>query len=377
MIVHENDCDISLPASVEDRYIQPQGLFRSQASLEPFTGFIATIHITRLYAELLQALKSTVILPHVLQSFEGQFRSKQSLLPDSYQLDSNASLEATALPSIITLLSARFHLYRRNLTPVCQAVERADALGRCTLIAQETAKYISRVLHNPPKSESEKSWHARVMPIASNVVCMHLWRCILVLCFSGDYDAALMCLHLMTAIGPMRQVNAACGRNIVFFLDRLAERVRAGRGSPQQLEHDEEMVAYVSGDAQGSLEHSWAWVGADLGTWKSPQTSPSSASRGRGVDEAMSDVLPLRVASGSPEQERTGWDDWGRIEHMIRQLIKENRPRSAQPLTYYPPPHNPLKRVQLAPEMRSPPKPAASASPTPSSTSRISIANII
>ncbi|KAH7390001.1 fungal-specific transcription factor domain-containing protein [Pyrenochaeta sp. MPI-SDFR-AT-0127] len=377
MIIHEDDCEMSLPAPVEDRYIQPQGFFRSQANAEPFTGFVATIHTTRLYAELFQALKSSVILPHVVQAFEGQFRMKQSLLPDSYQLDSIASLEAAALPTIITLLSGRFYLYRRNITPVCRPAERSDALGRCTVIAQETAKYISRILHNPPKSESEKSWHARVTPIASNMVCLHLWRSVLVLCFSGDYDAALMCLHLMTAIGTTRQINAACGRNIVFFLEHLGERVRSGRGSLQQLEHDEEMMAYVSGDAQGSLEHSWVWAGMDLSSSKSPQVSPRTVTRPQSFDEPMRDALPLRVASSSPEHSSTDWDDWGRIEHMIRQLIKEHRPRTAQPPTYYPPPHNPLKRVQLAPEIRSPPKPAPTASPAQSSTSRISIANII
>ena len=294
MLIHEDNCEVSLPSPVEDRYIQPQGVFRNQTSSAALTGFGATIHITRLYAELLQALKSGIIHVHVLQDFDTQFRSKSLLLPEAYQTGSNAALEAAALPPIITLLSAQFLLCRRNLTPSCRTTERSDALSRCTLIAQDTAKYISRTLHNAPEPELEKSWHVRVRPIASNMLCMHTWRCVLILCFRGDYDAALVCLHLMTAVGNLRAVNGACGRNLGFFLDRLLERIRSGHGNFQTLERDEEMMAYVSGDAQGSLEQSWVWAGVDLTSSTSPQPSSRSIAQPRGLDESMRDALPLQ-----------------------------------------------------------------------------------
>jgi hypothetical protein len=88
----------------------------------------------------------------------------------------------------------------------------------------------------------------------------------------------------------------------------------------------------------------------------------------------MRDALPLRTASHSPKQSDTEWDDWPKVEQMIRQLMEENRPRTAH---YYPPPHNPVKRVQLAHEPKLAPKPPPPQSPAPSSSSRISIANII
>ncbi|KAF1844436.1 uncharacterized protein K460DRAFT_408721 [Cucurbitaria berberidis CBS 394.84] len=384
VLIHEDDCDISLPSSVEDRYIQPQGFFRSQANSAPFTGFIATIYATRIYTDVLQSLKSSIVTTRVLQSVDEQFYSKLSLLPDAYQISSSAPLEASALPPIITLLDARLHLYRRNLNPSCHHTERSQALSRCALVAQDTAKYISRALHNPPKSEAETSWQARVAPIASNMLSMHLWRCILVLCFRGEYDAALMCVRLSAAIKNTRKVNAACGRNILFFLDRLADRTRSGLGDAQHLERNEEMMAYVSGDAQGSLEHSWVWAGADLSSPVSPHTSPHSAVRSQGLDEPMRDNgLPVRTASGSPENGSGERDEWARIAQVLRRLMDESRLRAAQPpppppptatTTYYPPPHNPVKRVQLASDTaNSAPVPT----PAPSSTSRISIANII
>lgn len=369
MLISDNDCDISLPSPAEDRYIQPQGFFRTHANTAPFTGSLAVIQITQMYASVYQTLKSSVILPQTLQSFSSQFRSRAQQLPEAYQAGSAASLETAALLPLFTLLTAQFHLYRRNMSPVCHLTERREAFRQCASVAQDTAKYISRALHNPPEAELEKSWPARVATTASNLTCMHLWRCILVLCFRGDYDAALMCSHMLSVVGTMRPIGAGCGKNLVFVLERLLDRIRSGHGSPQQLEYDEEILAYISGDLQASVEHGWAWAGADLNSIRSPQMPSFGASR-PGQDQTMRD----RPKSASPVME---WEGWGRVDRLIRQLMDENRPRTAQPPTYYPPPHNPVKRVQLGPNDQSPPKPAPLPSPAPSNASRISIANII
>jgi hypothetical protein len=374
MLINEDDCETPLPSPIEDRYIQSQGFTRSHAVSAPFTGFLAVVQMTRLYAPLYQALKSSVIEPRTLKSFDDDFRAKFPLLPESHRMDYTGPLDATAFPPLFSLLSAQFHLYRRNLTPACSPPGRAEALSRCVAVAQETAKYISRTLYSPTKSDTEKNWHTRVTLVASNMVCLHLWRCMMVLCFRGDYDAAFMCLHVSTAIGKTRKINSACGKHLVFFLDELLSRVRSGRGSPQQLEHDEEILAYVSGDVQGNHEHSWVWAGTDMTSSLPSQSSSFDTTRSHVKDEPMRDALPLRTVGGSPKQSAVEWDDWARIEHMIRQLMEENRPRTA---SYYPPPHNPMKRVQLAHETKLAPKPPPPPSPAPSSSSRISIANII
>lgn len=377
MIINESDCEISLPSSLEDRYIQPNSSFRSMAKPAHFTGFVANIHITRLYAPLHQVLRSSVVLPQTLQSFDEELRLKLLVLPEAYQPDSSALFDVTALPTIFCLLSARFHMYRRNLTPLSGSTERANALKRCVSVSRDTAKYVSRALHNPPKQDSGKGWEERVASIASNTVCLHLWRCILVLCFQGEYKAALVCLHLSRTIGNVRKTNLACGKNVAFFLERMFDRVRSGQATSQQLEQDEEMIAYVSADAQSSLQHSWVWVGDNLTSSSSTQEAAPTAIRSPGTDEPMRDALPLRTPSGSPMNGATEADDWAQAEQMIRQLMDEHLHRSTQPPAYYPPPHNPVKRVQLATDVLSPPKPTPNPSPTPSGTSRISIANII
>lgn len=374
MLISEHDCDVPLPSPVDDRYIQPQGIMRTHTLSGPYAGSLAVIQMTRAYVQIYQALRSSNILPQTMKTLDEEFQARASLLPESYRVSSPAALDPSALPPLFVLLSAQFHLYRRNLSPVCHQSDRIEALSRCMSIAQETAKYISRTLHNPTRPDPERDWKSRVALVASNMMSLHVWRCLLILCFRGDYDAAFVCLHLASAIGRTRKVNSECGKHMLFFVDQLLRRVRSGHGSPQELEHDEEMLAYVSGDIQGNVEHSWVWAGTNpMMSGVSPRTS-IDATRSNGGDEHMRDALPLRVASSSPNQDTLEWDDWVKVENKIRQLMEENRPRTA---TYYPTPHNPVKRVQLAPDNRTAPNQGPPPSPAPSSTSRISIANII
>jgi hypothetical protein len=376
MLINEDDCETPLPSHLEDRYIHSTGFARPSVGSAPFTGPLAVLQVTRLFAPLYQALKSSVIDARTLKTLDDEFQRILPLLPESHRMDYTGPLDATAFPPLFSLLSAQFHLYRRNLTPLCPQQVRAEALSRCVAVAQETAKYISRTLYSPTRSDSEKNWHTRVALVASNMACLHLWRCMLVLCFRGDYDAAFMCLHVSTAIGKTRKINSACGKHLVFFLDQMLSRTRSGRGSPQQLEHDEEILAYVSGDVQASVDHSWVWAGPNATTSSPPsQSSSFDTLRSHVGDEPMRDVLPVRTTGGSPIQTEVDWNEWTRIEPMIRQLMEENRPRSSN---YYPPPHNPMKRVQLAHETKLAPRPPPPPpSPAPSSSSRISIANII
>ncbi|KAF1914802.1 fungal-specific transcription factor domain-containing protein [Ampelomyces quisqualis] len=374
MLLSEDDCEVTLPTPIEGSYIQPVGLTRTSSSSAPGSGPLDVLQMARLYAPLYQALKSSIITPQKLNSFDEDFRAKMSLLPEPLRTGSSAALDTKALPPLFTLLSSQFHLYRRNLTPLCRVHERADALSRCISIAQDTAKYISRTLHSPTRPDSKQTWHTKVALVASNMMCLHLWRCMLVLCFRGDYDAAFLCLHLSSAIGKTRRINGECGRHMIFFVDQLLSRMRSGHGDPQQLEHDEEILAYVSGDIQSNIEHSWVWTDTNPMLPKPSQHSSCHTRRSHGGDEPMRDAYPLRTSAGSPDQNESEWDDWPRLEHMVRQLVEENRPRTA---TYYSTPHNPMKRVQLGPEARPAPIPAPLPNSAPSSTSRISIANII
>lgn len=284
-----------------------------------------------------------------------------SQLPEAFHPDSRARLELWSLAPIMVLQSMRFQLYRRSLSPVCSPPERGAAVTNCATVAHETAKVIQRAMQT---LDAEKHWIRR---IASNMMCLHLWRCILMLCLQKDFQAALVLVGASAAIGDTRKINTACGKNLVFFLEQLAERSHRRDGNTHQPVEDEEMIAYASGDLQSSLEHSWAWAGA---SGAQTATSPHSA---------MQNAMPSQPGSKSSDAGTGGgaWAGWETVEQMLKEMLMGAQQRlAAGPTpTYYPPPHNPMKRVQLGAEApgASSPKPPT----TPSNASRISIANII
>jgi hypothetical protein len=389
MLISENDYNVTLPSTVEDRYIISQANFPRNSV--PFTGFLAVSQVARLYSSINQALKSSVIPQSVLQELAEKIASTLLLLPEAYRAPYKAPLEPDALPVVFQLHVAHFLLYRRNLSPVCRPPERADALRRCGLVALDTAKSISRTWNDSLDTPYlDINWVSKMTQQTSTMICMHIWRCILMLCFVAEYEAALVCVRLSSAIGDFRRVNTACGKNIEFFLGRLLDKVHQGHGSFQRLAADEETIAYVSADMQWDLDQSWIWEGTDLDAAQqvsSPSsTSPHTSIRLQGTKELMQGThLPLRPGSGSPRENRNEaetWNGWAGVEQQIRQLMEEQRPRLGghAPPSYYPTPHNPVKRVQLASNvpansLRSTTVPQPS--PTPSGTSRISIANII
>lgn len=228
------------------------------------------------------------------------------------------------------------------------------------------------------------SWRAKLLSTTTTVMCTHLWRCTLILCFRADYSNALSCVRVSSAVGDLRLVNNACGRNLAFFLDRLTERVQSGNGSQQQLEIDEEMLAYVSGDMQGCTENSWVWTGSETGMKLNNGSfhfnfggplHPSTDVNARDGGDMASDTLGLRpILTDSDKRE---WGGWERVERMIHHLLDDQRKRAQHPQAYYhQPSHNSGKRLHLAPPEGPAPGPA-SAGTSPNGTSRISIANII
>lgn len=339
--------------------------------------FVAVIRIARTLSGIQQTLKSNRVYESELRIHGEQMQTTISQLPELCQPGSDARLDPFALLPTIVLHTARFQLHRRNISPICPPEDRRYALSSCKSIARDTAQAIQRFLQSP---ESDRE---RMRRIASHVVCIHLWRCILILCLHKDYQSALTCVRASAAMGDLRKINTACGRNILFFLEQLSERAQRENGIMYSFVDDEEMVAYASGDLQSGLEHSWAWASATRTT--SPHTYAATSYQGapRASTDFAQSTLPIRQQPpDSPDPAAAGWRGWDAVEYMIQGLTgsqKRIAPLAPVPVpapSYYPPPHNPMKRVQLASDAPlSSPKPKP---PTPSSSaSRISIANII
>jgi hypothetical protein len=72
-------------------------------------------------------------------------------------------------------------------------------------------------------------------------------------------------VQALALIGDVRTVKAACGRYLAFFIPIFLAPIRA-KGHVPELDRDEEMIAYVSGDMQGTSDGSWAWHSSETGT---------------------------------------------------------------------------------------------------------------
>lgn len=284
--------------------------------------------------------------------------------PDPYPIHSNAPLDPCHFSAVFLLQIARFHLYRHNLSPLCRPQERQDALYRCLSVAKDTAHYLQRSIHTipgPPRFSGSPvrpspEWEARIAGIAPFFLVAHYWRCTLVAAFCGDYATALACVTPLSAIGTRSIVNPACGRYIAFFLDCLLERIHSGRGSPDMLEADEEMLAYVSADMQGSSETSWAWTGGEV----LQRTLDHSATISEGATNAYEQAM-----GEEPE-----WNGWNRIMDILAGLQQEQHrsmqhqtPHPPQPLHQQPPPPLQYAAQHMPPQYAQPHPPPQQAAP--------------
>lgn len=294
--------------------------------------FLSVLRVVREISHLLNVLKSPVLSPATLQSCDTQFNHCLAAIPAHQQTRRTEHLDPRSILPMIYLQNARFILHRHNLTILSASEVRAAALDNCTSIARDTTQLLSRCMTDPPTSPLQHSptrntWSSLLTSAASAFFCTHVWRCTLLLCLRGGFEAASTCVRASAAFGDARPINVACGRYVDFFLDRLMQKqhpeVRA------YIEHDEEMIAYVSGDLQGSIEHSWIWQGGES-TWNQPLQSPNG-SKTKASDEGV-------VAEIGPDRDfgRAGWERiLETLDRLAQEQQQEQRQRHAQG---FPPP---------------------------------------
>ena len=306
-----------------------------------------------------------------LERFDDEFSRVKKLLPINDQFSGISEHDFTSLRITFTSLFVQFLVYRSNLQCAPSSPEHADALVRCLAIARCTCEYVARMSQVSSLSSEDwkpvNDWRLRLITIADNAFCLHIWRSTLVLCFAGHFQASLICVRAAAAIGNIKKVNAHCGRSLLLFLSRQLEKLTDGKDSLRKLGSDEELLKYVCGDLQTVNENSWTWSN-DKSAIKSLQPITEI------MDEPMSDgIIHSPIVSSRPSSyaDDYDWNDWKSIEDLIMTLIQLNTtaPLSGRSgvkkeldLTFQPP------RTTLQPpaERRK-----------PDQASRISIANII
>ncbi|PLB37412.1 transcription factor domain-containing protein [Aspergillus candidus] len=377
VLINDQDCDVDLPCPVDEKYISDGG--GCPPDSQQTTPLLATIHVVQSIGQLTRTLRSSTISPRTLETFERHFKACLATFPAQYHPESDQYFDPRCLAPMVYLQNARFILHRHNISPFCAPDVRAAALHHCVSTAQDTAHLLSRCMlqatppASPASDDPNPDWRPLLASSAGTMLCIHIWRSILVLLFRQDYAAALVCAQAGSAVGDARAVNAACGRHLAFFLRCLLDRLRR---SDVDLDRDEEMIAYMSGDMQGNTDGSWIWQGYENGPGSASSPSVVKFEPGSSPVDHL-----LHPPHGSPvADEPAGWD-W--IEQTVGYLYTERQKQQQL--------QQQQQRDEYEAQARSPPylSPGATAVtvtaptgasesvPSSSSHSRMTIASII
>ena len=363
----DDECETGLSSPTVTSETQGDDHGRRTASTQ--SPLVPTVHTIRVISKLLKLLKEPSISPPALQTFDVLFEDCLDLFPTHHQLNAFGPLDPHEIPGLIYLQNARLMLHRHNLGIKNKPSARLHATDECTKIAKQSTRLLARCMSDASgaatiqSQPSPERWRSSLISAASAFLCTHIWRCSLFLCLRQDYEDALVCARASAGIGSARPVNVACGRYLEFFLQRLLPRLQDGMFS---IETDEEMLALVSGDLQGSAENSWIWKDMDGGSPANESTRFSPINR-----------TPITAH----EEEYSSWSNWDGILDTLTRLLQAKR-QQAQGQQQYPPQEAriPLKlpsQVQQQPaHLASPVSPGGSETPQ-SGSSRIRIADIM
>ncbi|KAL2149695.1 hypothetical protein VTH82DRAFT_8347 [Thermothelomyces myriococcoides] len=357
MLIDDLDCDVSLPAAVDDHHISERGQRLPDGAEGLTNSLLAIINVVRSYTALSRTLASPVIAQTRLATFDQHFASCWRAFPPACRPSSTVALMPTFLNPVIYLLHARLLLHRHNLVPSCPSDARMTAVEQCMHIALETASLLSRT---PTPALAE---------CATALLTTHTFRCALFLLLTGCLDQASECIRVLAAINNHREVAVPCGRYLAFFISVLGSRraeiaaylsqaaaaaaASSSSGHPTSspygppphhrppanavrdaLLRDEELLAYVSADLQAGLDTAWVWSGS--GEREETGPAPVAGKHNLSDDDLRSGLTPDERWEWGP-----GMAGWERLESSLRMLASADTGATAHTPTAAPPPPPP------------------------------------
>ena len=327
-LITDDELNCSLPNGTAEAL--PSEMTDSKLHPEHFIAPVRTAisSIVQLVSMTGKALQRSFLSTSALERFDEKFSRVKSLIPIAVLLSRESNHHPASARAMFDCLCVQFLIYRHNLQCAPNTSEHTDALVRCLATARHTSECLARMLHvtslSPEDWEPVKGWRMRLMSVADNTLCLHIWRCTLILCFAGHFQAALICVRTAGAIGNNKKVNKYCGRYLLFFLKRLSDKLGEQSGDRGKIESDEELLAYVEGDLQGISENSWTWADDHSLERSHPLLTEI-------IDEPMSDdSTHEQDASARPSlTQDDDFDGWESIEILVRRLIQFSKPTSS------------------------------------------------
>lgn len=378
-LIDDSDCDVSLPAAVDDHYIHDNGMSVPNGA-EPLThSMLAIIHVVRSYASLNKSLSSPVIAPTRLSTFDQHFTACLRTFPAICDPLSTVRLTPHLLNPLIYLVHARLLLHRHNLGPACPVDVRLTAVDECTHTAVDTAAYLARTTHDLPAS-------------ATTMLLLHTFRCALFLLLTEQIDSAMTCIRALASVQSRPDVTVPCGRFLTFFASTLLGKraeiesyysrslptnpqasfspVVPARAVQDALLQDEELLAYVSADLQASEGTAWVWAGGERELYAQQPEPPRSAAAGANGTFSHGQLSTFETRTGLTEAETTDWGGWERLEGLVGDLMSpKSTPSAPAPAASHwppppPPPHSAPVAIKDEPGGQGPVLPPLSATPS-------------
>ncbi|KAL8771006.1 MAG: hypothetical protein Q9209_003425 [Squamulea sp. 1 TL-2023] len=316
-MIHDDECEINLPTPT-DTNGRTRDSIKAHKTLAQ-SPLVPTVHVIQGISKLLKSLKEPIIPSLTLQNFDILFDDCMDLFPAHHQVNTQGPLDPHQIPPLIYLQNARLMLYRHNLTTKNSPGSRSQVADECTKVAKRTSSFLARCMldgSGPPtySQGGHEPWRGPFISAANAFLCTHIWRCSLFLCFRAEYEDALTCARASAAMGSARPVNVACGRYFEFFLQRLLAKADE-RGN--LYEADEELLALVSGDLQGSADSAWVWKDIDI------RTSTASA---KASTHHFSPVNATPVTA-THDPDDYSWSNWDGIVDTLTRLLQNQRQR--------------------------------------------------
>ncbi|KIX05672.1 uncharacterized protein Z518_03644 [Rhinocladiella mackenziei CBS 650.93] len=328
MLINDDECDTEYPEVLDEERLVTDGI---QSPLPP-TLLLANIHIARLMAPLAKMFRSLCITNEALGKFESYLGDCLQLFPTPLQLSSSTPLDPCVMAPLLYFQNTRIMLHRHNLSPSCSHEQRVQAIDQCVHASRDTATLLSRSMIPHVQSQD---WQQRFILSSTTLLCTHMWRCMLFLSFRQLYDSFFLVLRAASTINDSRTINISCGRHLSFFLRRLIER--SEQATRYEVEQDEELLVYLSGDLQAST-NSWVWGNAETGTHLSRRQKhgrPRHAHQDNDP-QASSNAQSPSWDSILSEEEQHDWGGWSHVEQLAKYLqqlheFRQNHPQNPMP----------------------------------------------
>ena len=312
--INVDDYTIPYPSISDNANSLSNGDWQPALALPQLAAFLgASAQVITTISKLIKTLQNPVLDSSTLRSYDTLFSNCISAFPSGHQIGRLDYLHPSFLAPILYLQNARLLLHRQNLNQKAPQELRTNAIHHCALVARETSHVMARCMQDSLSStlKAADSWAADLRKATSAFLCTHLWRCTLFLIFVSDFKAALQCAYASAILGSTRAINIACGRYLEFFLQAL--KAKTGKLPAFELADDEEMMAYVSADLQGSASNAWVWSGSPISS--PPTQKPSIPS------PKSSPQVPTWVHySHSDENPPPAWEGWDDILNTLRRL---------------------------------------------------------